>query len=131
MSDARKYIDSGMNLSRIVTDFPETVPVFQGHGLEKLITEDALKGAGRIIKLGSALKRTDTDADAFVKLLNDAVVSVRECADVTLREKPTDNSLTVAGLLPCPVRLPLLEGFAAKADALGISPDMKLEAASG
>ena len=68
----------------------------------------------RTISLKSALMLKALDLNIFTGLLNESIDQRRSSADATLREtvkSDSDEALNMVGLLPCPVRLPLLEQF--------------------
>ncbi len=110
-----KYFKVDDTLLSIVETFPETVPVFVSNGFPQMDqVEKRAKFAGTIT-LQNALLLKQLDADIFVKLLEEAIDQKRTTGvDATLQslEKVQDEeTLNIVGLLPCPVRLPLLEEF--------------------
>ena len=64
-------------------------------------------------------------------MLNDFIELSRNSADLTLNEKPKrTNGVKVIGLLPCPVRVPLLEQFDAFVEKSEYDIEYDLKAAS-
>jgi ABC-type Fe3+ transport system substrate-binding protein len=105
-------IDRNSTLLDITEKFPETIPVFTSNGFPQMADPQRRRTFAGTISLSNALLLKQIDSDAFVHLLEESIHSGRESSDITLL--PRDNSdpegaLRVVGLLPCPVRLPLLE----------------------
>src|SRR3712207_9240079 len=58
------------------------------------------------------MKLKKVDAAAVVSRLEESIKANRETSDITMKkEEKKENALSLLGLLPCPVRIPLLEGF--------------------
>ncbi len=99
----------------ITERYPDTVPVFTSNGFPQMGDETKRKDFGKNISLENALAFQKRDADSFTKLLVAAIEGTAADSDVTLSDhsKARGERLTIAGLLPCPVRIPLLDSFAA------------------
>ena len=132
------YFNPEDTLLKITEDYPETVPVFVSNGFPQMADEDKRARFAGTISLGNALVLKQLDHDIFTGLLQEAIKQKRENGtDVTLaehEEKAGGEMLKVAGLLPCPVRLPLMEQFNAfheeYKNTYRISIDHDLKAAS-
>lgn len=96
------YISKTMSIKDIVTKYPETLAVFANagfKGLDNPIILEKLKD----LSLEKAMMIKKEDVDVFINNLKQA-----------LTEKKDENEVknaSLMGLLPCPVRIPLLEGF--------------------
>lgn len=128
-------IQLSMTIKEIVEAWPETLDVFIANGFENLKEPKVLESVGKFLKLESALNNKGYAVDTFVQLLEDKVNEQRNQVDITLVEKKLDDyDIDVAGLLPCPVRVPLLEAFNAFTDDYqqrsGFKTRSRLEAAS-
>ncbi|MBU8870013.1 MAG: ABC transporter substrate-binding protein [Gemmatimonadales bacterium] len=111
-------ISPEMTLFDITEKFPETVEVFVANGFEQVGDKAKQKTQGRMVTLAQAVQMKKKDLPAFKALLENAVRENRQTEDVTLdvvsdedQIFPSEGDIRVAGLLPCPVRLPLLEAF--------------------
>ncbi len=118
----------------ITEEFPETIPVFVSQGLPLVASEEKRRTLGRAVSLRTALKMKRMNLDAFVRLLEEAVKQEKSQTDALLggsggadtavscradtgaaaggleqMSGAAEGGLSVAGVLPCPVRLPLLE----------------------
>ncbi len=64
------------------------------------------------LTLKSVLLTKKIDIKIFVEFLNEYIDNSRKNVDITMIEKEiTSQEISVMGLLPCPIRIPLLEGF--------------------
>ncbi len=105
-------INSDATLFDITETHPETIPVFTSNGFPHMADKTKRESFARTISLRSALLLKQMDLDAYIRLLEEAVNRRNDSADITLGEAPSDideTNLKVVGLLPCPVRLPLME----------------------
>ncbi len=108
------YFSVEDTLHTIIENYPETLPVFTSNGFSRMQNPEERKRFGATIDLKTAMMLKNLDVSHFSKLLTEAIDNHRRPADLTLAqsEKREDGeTIELAGLLPCPVRLPLLEGF--------------------
>ncbi len=119
----------------IVDRFPETRDVFVTNGFPHFDDDRKLGTVGRYLTLGAALDHKGMDRETFLKLLIEQVERTRETVDVTLKNTERDAAdIEIKGLLPCPVRIPILEALDQKVTELtgkGSTISYRLEAASG
>lgn len=109
-----KYFKITDNIYSICTAYPETVNVFVANGFAQFSNPKMLEQMGKSVSLQMALKMKKLNADTFVQLLIESIENNRNPIDIDLKENSskTDNdTIKVQGLLPCPVRVPLQEGF--------------------
>ena len=125
-----EYIGATDTLHSITERYPETVAVFASNGFPQI--EDAVQREqfGKMINLDAALKMKNLNRQTFISLLNEVITAERNSADATLArpEAKNEDGLHVVGLLPCPVRIPLLEqygAFAEKNDLGGVNTELK------
>ena len=108
-----------MTLFEITETYPETIPAFVDNGFTHVGDESKRSSQGKMVTLGQAMQMKGKDFEAFRSLLVAAVENSRQSEDITLqmaddsRMFPREGDIKVAGLLPCPVRIPLLEAFEA------------------
>ncbi len=107
-----------MTLFAITDQHPETIDVFVANGYEHMAVEEKRQAQGKMVTLAQAVQMKGKDLDAFTRLLENAIAENRKQTDVTMDGAepesqifPTEGDIRVAGLLPCPVRIPLLEAF--------------------
>ncbi|WED23932.1 ABC transporter substrate-binding protein [Vibrio sp. JC009] len=106
-------INQQSTLFDITEKYPETIPVFVSNGFPQM--EDAAKRTtiGKSITLNAAVSMKKMDLDSFIRLLEEAISRSSDDTDITLNQdklKPVNSDgLNVVGILPCPVRIPLME----------------------
>jgi len=106
-----------MTLFEITETYPETIPAFVDNGFAHVGDATRRNSQGKQVTLGQALRIKGKELEAFRALLVAAVENGRGNEDITLqtadesRMFPDTGDVRVAGLLPCPVRIPLLEAF--------------------
>lgn len=124
-------IDPDATLHTITETWPETVPVFVAQGFPQMAEAAKRQAFGGQISLRQATGLKKLDLDAFVGLLEEAVV---EDLSVDSAATAAGAPLQVTGLLPCPVRIPLEEAFgefaAGYTEANGRTINTEFQAAS-
>jgi len=128
-------INGKMTIFEIVNQYPQTLDVFVNNGFSQFEDEKKLKSAGKILKLESALKSKKYDVETYIKMLEDKIAETENNVDVTLKDTRKENAdINITGLLPCPVRVPLIEKFDGFLEdyqrRYELKVDYKLEAAS-
>lgn len=130
-----RTLDKDMTVKAVLDRWPETLDVFVANGFENFRNEKQREAVGAFLKLERAAQAKNYDLDNFLNLLQEKIDEQRNQVDVTMKNtQKEDSSVAICGLLPCPVRLPLLEGFDAFIEdytaATGNRVSYKLEAAS-
>ncbi|WP_273265259.1 ABC transporter substrate-binding protein [Flexistipes sinusarabici] len=128
-------INGKMTIFEIVNQYPQTLDVFVNNGFSQFEDEKKLKSAGKILKLESALKSKKYDVETYINMLEDKIAETENNVDVTLKDTRKENAdINITGLLPCPVRVPLMEKFDGFLEdyqrRYELKVDYKLEAAS-
>ena len=125
-----KYFKINDRIETILNKYPEIIDFFVNKGFENLKTEDGKKLLGKL-NLDIVLKTKSIGIEGFSDMLNDFIELSRNSADLTLNEKTKrTNGVKVIGLLPCPVRVPLLEQFDAFVEKSEYDIEYDLKAAS-
>lgn len=104
----------------ILDKYPETLEVFVVNGFEQLKNPIMRKAMAGTITLDMALKMKKVNAEIFSQKLIDAIKQEREGIDHTLREEGSfaEGDIRIEGVLPCPIRIPLMENFTAKLEEI-------------
>ena len=128
-------LNKDMTVKQILDRWPETLDVFIANGFDNFRDEKQRNAVAAFLKIERAAQTKNYDLDNFLNLLQQIIDESANLADVTMKKTSIGNSeITVTGLLPCPVRLPLLEGFDAFIEdftkTTGQRVSYKLEAAS-
>lgn len=118
-----KYFDKKDSIYDITNRYPETLDLFISSGFENMRDEKMREAFGKSISLEMALSMKKINLDTFMDKM-EKVIEENKNVDVDIR---------IDGVLPCPVRIPMM-------DALGewlegeespdISVDYELKAAS-
>lgn len=129
-----------MTLLAVADAHPETIPVFVDAGFPHMADAAQRERLGGRVTVAQAAAAKGLDPDALLADLRAAVDAEAGGVDLTLavdeesRMFPDTGDVKVAGLLPCPVRIPLLEAFDAAAKrveaAHGVSVGYRMAAAS-
>ncbi len=95
----------------VVDKYPKTIDYFIEKGIDQVENKKLLHTLGKKIKIEVLLKSKKLNQALFLKEINEIVEDSN--IDFTLNEKPKnkDAKINVTGVLPCPIRLPLLESF--------------------
>lgn len=131
-----KYFDIKDTLFDITEKYPETVDLFVSIGFDKMNDEKQRQIIGKSISLEMALIMKKININTFTENLEEVIRETRKKTDESLNKKETikDADVRVEGILPCPVRVPLMEEFNNWMETTGkeleISIDYELKAAS-
>ncbi|MDR7855134.1 ABC transporter substrate-binding protein [Tissierella sp.] len=108
-----KYFDVKDKVYDITEKYPETIDIFVANGFEQLANEKMRKIMGKTISVEMACKTKKVNIQLFEQKLIEAIDQNRVSIDAALvdSKKVTGGDIKIDGVLPCPVRLPLLEGF--------------------
>ena len=130
-----KYFDIKDKVYEITEKYPETIDVFVEAGFDQLKNDAMRKIMGKTISVEMACRSKKINVELFEKKLIDIIEQNRTDVDGKLHaDKDIENAeITINGILPCPVRLPLLEGFESFLEEkdLGSNIEYDLKVASG
>ena len=101
-------IDYKDTLFQITENYTEALDLLVSLGFDNLKDEDKRRSLGKIITIGDSLKSKGISLNAFREQLEERI----SLSDHT-EKADSDGSeiIHMAGILPCPVRIPLLETF--------------------
>ena len=132
-----KYFDIKDKIYDITEKYPETIDVFVVNGFKPLANEKMREKLGKTISLEMALKSKRINVEQFVHLLEETIKNNRGSLDLSLvkKEEIKNADLKITGVLPCPVKEPLMNGFSKwleeEGSKLGLTVDYELKAAAG
>lgn len=123
-----KYFNIEDKIGKIIGDYPETLDVFVTNGFEQLSNPIMRKTMANSVSLEMALKMKKISVELFCNKLEDAISQNRNSVDKTLSEEGSfaDGDIRIEGVLPCPIRLPLLENFSAEVEKLQSTMEKKI-----
>ena len=107
------YFKASDTIFHITETYPETIEVFIANGFENLSNPVMRRTLGKTISLETALTMRKVNQELFIKKLEEVIVqkapSMTDGLTPVQSEKKGD--IRIEGVLPCPVRIPLLEKF--------------------
>ena len=125
--------ESSRTLFDICETHPEVISVFVSNGFPQMGDPEKRQAFGKQITLGQALALKGLDPAVFAGLLEAALARAAGLCESGLKHEAAAE-IEVTGLLPCPVRVPLLEEFegfvATLASEQGTRVNYELKAAS-
>ncbi len=128
------YVSKADSLYEITNRYPETTDLFISIGFENMSDEKQRETVGKMITLETALKMKKINLEVFIENLEDAINHHKAIQDEADKGTNKDANVKIEGILPCPVRIPLMEGFTKWMEDtgknLGIKIDYELKAAS-
>jgi ABC-type Fe3+ transport system substrate-binding protein len=101
-------VDSKATLFEITEQYQEAIDVLALLGFDHLKDENLRKSFGKSVTLGVALKLKKIEIETFEALLNERLSQSYQGEN---KSKDTTEVIKLAGVLPCPIRVPLMEGF--------------------
>ena len=132
-----KYFNINHKVYDIVEKYPETLDVFVASGFTQLANENMRKLMGKTISLEMAVKSKKMNLDVFCEKLIGAIEENKKVVDDALISKTEkeEKDIRIDGVLPCPVRVPLLDAFnkwmEEEGSKLDYIVDYELKAAAG
>lgn len=103
-----KYFNIKDTLYDITEKYSEAIELLVSLGFSNLKDENMRKTFGKSISLEDALKLKKINVETFVAELIDKIENKKDGINKLTNKKDT---VKVAGVLPCPVRVPLTEAF--------------------
>lgn len=122
-----KYFNVKDSLYDITERYPETIDLFESIGFEGMKNENQRKLIGKSITLETALKMKKINLDVFTENLEDAINHNKAINDETDKVINNDADIKIEGILPCPVRIPLMESFNKWMEGTGNNLATKME----
>ncbi len=116
-------ITSKDTVGSILHKHPQLQSVFEKNGFKGLDNKLILKQLG-VLTLGDILRNKQINVGLFIDMLNDHLKE--ETIDITLMDnKYKKDAINIIGLLPCPVRIPLLDRFTTLSNLDKINHNLK------
>lgn len=101
-----KYFETQDSLYDITEKYKVAIDLLVSVGFENIKDENSRKTFGKAISLGNALKLKNINVETFV---NNLVEKIEE--EERRLKKENRETIKIAGVLPCPVKVPLNEAF--------------------
>ncbi len=133
MSNHLKVTDT---IYDITEKYPETINFFVANGFDKMSNPIMRNTIGKTVTLEMALSMRKMNAEAFLAKLDEVIHQALPDAGTGLAPmvKEDGGDIRIEGVLPCPIRLPLMEKFESwlseQSDKLGYKVDYNLKSAN-
>lgn len=105
----KKYIDENMKIDEICSQYPGVIEIFEKYGIKDLKNFNVRKLIGNM-RLKNILLSKKINCETFLEMINRFLDENKNTVDVTVNQS-SQGEISVMGLLPCPIRIPLLEKF--------------------
>lgn len=106
-----KYINENMTLLEICDKYPETIEFFVSKGFKNFDDKKVRNLLGKM-SIKNALLAKKINFETFVEVLEEFIFQNRNSVDITMnKNEDKEKKISIMGLLPCPIRIPLLEEF--------------------
>jgi len=116
-------ITTKSTLGEILKKYPKLQSVFENNGFKGLDNNLILKQIGGL-PLDSLLRNKQINVGLFIDMLNEHLTE--NDVDITLTDNiHKEDAINIIGLLPCPVRIPLLDSFATLSNLDRINHNLK------
>ncbi len=134
-----RFLERKMTMSRYfkVTDtiyditekYPDTIALFVANGFEHLSNPVMRQSLGKTVTLEMALSLRKVNQELFINKLEEAIEGSLPDLSTGLYaiKKESGGDIRIEGVLPCPIRLPLLEKFEAWMDSMKDTLDFKVD----
>lgn len=108
-----KYFTTEESIYELTEKYPEALEILISVGFTNLSDEKMRKTMGKNIKVSQALKMKNYSVKTFEEKLLEKIEEKSEKVDLSLmnEDNKSKGDIKILGVLPCPVRIPLLEGF--------------------
>ena len=108
-----KYFMISDNLYDITQKYSETLPFFLANGFSNLGDENMRVLFGKVISLENALLSKNLSIELFVEQLEDIIEQkdISYTSGLTESKSKKGGDISIQGVLPCPIRVPLVEKF--------------------
>ncbi|BBB91897.1 MAG TPA: ABC transporter substrate-binding protein [Methylomusa anaerophila] len=96
-----------LTIGQIIEAFPETREVFVHNGFPAFADDTVVKQLGPVLKLKTALKSKNMNAEVFVRLLEEKIAETNRYRELQAIVPGDSGQLNMLTLLPCPLKVPL------------------------
>lgn len=127
------YFSLSDKVYNVTERFPELIELLAANGFDNLRNEVMRKTVGRTISIETALKSKHMDLQLFEQKMVECIEQTNPPLSAGLsdtRQEVQDSELRIAGVLPCPIRVQLLEKLDSWLSGQNTRVSYELQAAS-
>lgn len=131
-----QFVNLTDTIFNITEKYPDTIDFFVANGFDKLSNSVMRRSFGKIVTLELALSMRKINSQTFLDKLNEVIAQgmPNTGAGLAPMKKESGADVRIEGVLPCPIRLPLLEKFEtwleSKKDSFDFTVDYDLKSAN-
>jgi hypothetical protein len=126
----KTYFSEEDTLASITEKYPELISILVNKGFSQLSDKAKRKSFGSRVTLKQAAQLKGLNLEKLEEIMVNEIETDQNNVDVTLNKKTKEGDLKVEGLLPCPVKVPLLEELEQMTDKVNSSVELNLKSAS-
>lgn len=105
-----RFVDENMSIKEICEKYPQVIEILNKNGIKGLENSATFQMIGKLT-LKSLLASKKINVDSFLEMVNEIILQENNKVDIVMEKKSDNDEISVMGLLPCPIRIPLLEKF--------------------
>lgn len=105
-----RFVDENMSIKEICEKYPQVIEILNKNGIKGLENSATFQMIGKLT-LKSLLASKKINVDSFLEMVNEIILQENSKVDIAMEKKSDNDEISVMGLLPCPIRIPLLEKF--------------------
>lgn len=105
-----RFVDENMSIREICEKYPQVIEILNKNGIKGLENSATFQMIGKLT-LKSLLASKKINVDSFLEMVNEIILQENNKVDIVMEKKSDNDEISVMGLLPCPIRIPLLEKF--------------------
>lgn len=124
-----RYFEVTDTIYDITEKYPDTISLFVANGFEHLNNPIMRQTMGKTVTLEMALSLRKMNQELFIQKLEEAIEGSLPDLSTGLyaMKKETGGDIRIEGVLPCPIRLPLLEKFSGWFDSVKDTLDYQVD----
>lgn len=124
-----RYFNITDTIYDITEKYPDTISIFVASGFEHLNNPVMRSTMGKTVTLEMALSLRKVNQEVFIQKLEEVIEGSNPDLSTGLyaAKKETGGDIRIEGVLPCPIRLPLLEKFTGWFDSVKDTLDYQVD----
>jgi hypothetical protein len=103
-----------LSIAELVARYPSSLKILIARGFDMFAEPDTMSAFGKLLKLRTLLNARKMDTDLFCRLLENGMTG----AERAVGQPSIVSNINLLALLPCPLKVPLENAFAAFLDGL-------------
>lgn len=104
------YFNLNDSIYNILNKYPNLIEIFVLYGFQNFTEKSLVESLGKTLTLEMALSSKNIDKEVFTRDLVKSIES-KDISNLIRSKSDTEAQIKIDGVLPCPVTLPLMEGF--------------------